>query len=328
LNPISKVALGKTQVHVTRLGLGGSGLGGLYQDISDETAFGLVHRTLELGINLIDTAPLYGHGKSELRLCSALKAVPRQSYVLATKVGRLLVPEDPSKLESIWFENPSPFLPVFDFSYDGVRRSIEESLRRLGLDSVDILHIHDPDDISAERLHGAYAALHGLRQHGHVGAIGVGTNQAQTVVRLAHNFEFDCFLLAGRYTLIDHGALEELLPLCARKEISVIIGGPYNSGILATGATPDAKFNYLTASSEVIAKVRQIEEVCSRHSVPLKAAALQFPLAHPVVASVIPGARSIAEVEENFRMMSVPVSEGFWKELRERRLLPQGAPTP
>lgn len=328
MNPISKVALGKTQVHVTRLGLGGSALGGLYKDISDETAIELVHRTLGLGLNFIDTAPLYGHGKSELRLGSALKAVPRQSYVLATKVGRLLVPEDPSKLESIWFENPSPFLPVFDFSYDGVRRSIEESLRRLGLDSVDILYIHNPDNISADRIQGAYAALDELRQQGHVGAIGVGTNQAETLVRLAHDFEFDCFLLAGRYTLIDHHALAELLPLCARKQISVIIGGPYNSGILATGATPDAKFNYLSAPSEVMARVRQIEEVCSRHSIPLKAAALQFPLAHPAVASVIPGARSIAEVEENFRMMGIPIPDGFWKELRERQLLPEGAPTP
>ncbi len=206
--------------------------------------------------------------------------------------------------------------------------SIEESLRRLGLDRVDILHIHDPDNTCADGIQGAYAALDELRQQGHVGAIGVGTNHAETLVRLVNDFEFDCFLLAGRYTLIDHHVLAELLPLCARKQISVIIGGPYNSGILATGATPDAKFNYLTASSEVKAKVRQIEEVCSRYSVPLKSAALQFPLAHPAIASVIPGARSVAEVEENFRMMSVHVPEGFWKELRDRRLLPQAAPTP
>jgi D-threo-aldose 1-dehydrogenase len=328
LNPISKVALGRTNLQVTRLGLGGSGLGGLYRDISDESAIGLVHRALELGINFIDTAPLYGHGKSELRLGLALRGVQRQSYVLATKVGRLLVPEDPSKLESIWFENPSPFLPVFDFSYDGVRRSIEGSLRRLGLDRIDILHIHDPDDISVDAVEGAYAALHELRKQGHVGGIGIGTNLIETLIRLAHDFEFDCFLMAGRYTLIDHQALEKLLPLCVSKQISVIIGGPYNSGILASGATSDAKFNYQSASPEVIARVRQIEEICARHSVPLKAATLQFPLAHPSVASVIPGARSVAEVEENSRMVSISVPNGFWKELRERRLLPETAPTP
>lgn len=328
MNPLSKVALGKTSVFVTRLGLGGSALGGLYQDISDETAIALVHHVLELGINFIDTAPLYGHGKSELRLGSALRGAQRSSYVLATKVGRLLIPEHPAKVESIWFDNPPPFLPVFDFSYDGVMRSFEESLTRLGLKAVDILHIHDPDEAYADVIQGAYPALHELRRQGHVKAIGVGMNQAEMLVRFANECEFDCFLLAGRYTLINQDALKELLPLCLRKQISVILGGPYNSGILATGAIAGAKFNYSNAPSELLERVRQIEKVCSRHSVPLKAAALQLPLAHPAVASVIPGARSVAEVEENFRMMSVPIPDGFWKELRERQLLPEAAPTP
>ncbi|MGH9429561.1 MAG: aldo/keto reductase [Terriglobia bacterium] len=169
----------------------------------------------------------------ELRLGSALKGTPRVSYVLATKVGRLLVPEDPAKVESIWFDNPPPFLPVFDFSYDGVRRSVEESLTPLGLDAVDILHVHDPDDAYADAIQGAYPALHELRRQGRVKAIGVGMNQAKMLVSFAHDCEFDCFLLAGRYTLINQDALKELLPLCVRKQISVIIGGPYNSGILA-----------------------------------------------------------------------------------------------
>ena len=275
MNPLGKVQLGKTKVQVTRLGLGGAPLGGLYKDIAEETATTTVRRALELGINFIDTAPLYGHGKSELRLGRALAGCPRHSYVLATKVGRVLESEDPSKVESIWFENLPPFIPVFDFSYDGVMRSFEESLKRLNLDRVDVLHIHDPDDAYDEALQGAYRALDRLRSQGVIGAVGAGMNQWEMPARFAREANFDCFLLAGRYTLINHTSLEELLPLCLKKGISIIIGGPYNSGILATGAQPGAKFNYAEAPPELLEKVRQIEGICARYAVPLRAAALQ-----------------------------------------------------
>jgi len=217
---------------------------------------------------------------------------------------------------------------VFDFSYDGTMRSLEESLKRLGLDRVDIVYIHDPDEHYDEAIRGAYPALRKLRSEGVIGAIGVGMNQAGLLLRFAREGEFDCFLLAGRYTLIDHTGLVELLPLCVEKRVSVIIGGPYNSGILATGASPGALYDYERAPLPILDKVRKCEAACSRYGVPLKAAALQFPLAHPAVAAVIPGVRSLAEVEENFRMMSCPILRYFWAELRAEGVLPSEAPVP
>jgi D-threo-aldose 1-dehydrogenase len=328
MNPLEKVQLGKTKLMVTRLGLGGAPLGGLYKDLPDETAVATVRRALELGVNFIDTAPLYGHGKSELRLGRALAGQPRDSYILATKVGRVLEPEDPSKVQSIWFENLPPFKPVFDFSYDGVMRSFEESSKRLNLERIDVLHIHDPDDTYEDAIKGAYRALDKLRNEGVIGAVGAGMNQSKMLARFAREGNFDCFLLAGRYTLIDHTGLEVLLPLCLEKRISIIIGGPYNSGILATGAVPDAKFNYEAAPPELLEKVRQIEGICVKYSVPLRAAALQFPLAHPAVATVIPGARSVEEVEENVHLMGHPIPAEFWAELQLNKLIPAEAPVP
>lgn len=191
-----------------------------------------------------------------------------------------------------------------------------------------ILHIHDPDDHFEQALQGAYPALDQLRRTGAIRAIGVGGSQVETLVRFAQEADFDCFLLAGRYTLIDHTALLELLPLCVKKAINVIIGGPYNSGILATGARPGAKFEYREPPVELSEKVRCIEEICASYSVPLKAAALQFPLAHPVVAAIIPGTRSVSEVEENFQLASYPIPSEFWTELRVRNFLPEEAPVP
>jgi D-threo-aldose 1-dehydrogenase len=328
MNPLEKKELGKTGLRVTRLGLGGAALGGLYQEVPEAAARATVKRALELGINFIDTAPLYGHGKSEIFFGKSLAGVPRSSFVMATKVGRVLVPVAPGELAPDEFENPEPFRPVFDFSYDGVMRSFESSLKRLNLDSVDVLHIHDPDDHYEQALHGAYPALAKLRREGVIKAVGAGMNQAEALARFARDGEFDCFLLAGRYTLIDHTGLKELLPLCAGKGISIIVGGPYNSGILASGPAPGAKFNYANAPAAVIETVRKLDGICKRFSVPMKAAALQFPLGHPAVACVIPGARTVAEVEENFRMASVKIPREFWQELRRQRLLPDAAPAP
>lgn len=330
MNPTDKIQLGKTKLWVTRLGLGGTALGGLYKDMSDEMATDTVRRTLDLGINFFDTAPLYGSGKSEMRLGRSLSGHARNSFVVATKVGYVLVPEDPAKDERIFFpfDNPPPLRPAFDFGRDAVMRSLEESLRRLNLDHIDILHIHDPDDHWEQAIKGAYPALHDLRSQGVIGALGAGMNQSELLVRFAREGEFDCFLLAGRYTLIDHTALHELLPLCTQKRTSIIIGGPYNSGILATGARPGATFDYVEASPEMLEKVSRIEGICARYAVPLKAAALQFPLAHPAVAAVIPGARSVAEVEENFRLLSHSIPGEFWAELREGKLLPPEVPVP
>ncbi len=308
--------------------MGSAPLGGLFTDVPEAQATETVRRALALGINFFDTAPLYGHGKAETYLGKTLAGAPRTSFILATKVGRLLVPTDPSQLEKREFDHPFPFKPVFDFSYDAVMRSFEESLKRLNLDRIDLLHIHDPDEHYEEALKGAYPALAKLRSEGVIRAVGAGMNQAEMLTRFAREGKFDCFLLAGRYTLIDHTGLRELLPLCVEKGISIIIGGPFNSGVLASGATPGAKFNYADAPEEILRKVRQVQEVCDRHAVPMKAAALQFPLAHPAVASVIPGARSVGELEENLRLLRHPIPAEFWADLRRSGLIPADAPTP
>src|SRR5690242_6686549 len=328
MDPLQKAQIGKTGLRVTRLGLGGAPLGGLFEDVQGAAAVATIRRALEMGINFFDTAPLYGHGKSEKWMGQGLAGVPSGSRVLATKVGRVLEPVEPGTLERDEFDNPAPFRPVFDFSYEGVMRSFNESLERLQVDRIDMLHIHDPDNHYDAAIKGAYPALDQLRREGRIAAVGAGMNQAEIPARFAREGNFDCFLLAGRYSLIDHTGLKELLPLCVEKRISIIIGGPYNSGILATGAKPGAKFNYADAPPEIMEKVRKVEEVCARHQVPMKAAALQFPLAHPAVASVIPGARSVAELEENFRLISHPIPGGFWAELRSKGLLPDKAPVP
>lgn len=329
MNPVSKVQLGQTKVLVTRLGVGGAALGGLFEDPTDDEASRTVNRALQLGINFFDTAPLYGAGKSEFRLGRALAGKKRDSFVLSTKAGYDLVPEGQGAKDIYFpFKNPPALRPIVDLSYDGIMRSIQGSLVRLGTDRIDILHIHDPEGHMEHAMKDAYTALGKLRQQGMVRAISVGTNHAETVVQSIHSGDFDCFLLAGRYTLIDHTALHEALPLCEKRGVSLIIGGPYNSGILATGAVPGASYNYYPADSKSLEKVGRIEKICKRHEVPLKAAALQFPLAHPAVAAVIPGARSAPEIEENFKLFSHQIPDDFWAELRRERLLPDGAPVP
>jgi D-threo-aldose 1-dehydrogenase len=330
LNPIAKVQIGRTDLRVSRLGFGGVPLGGLYKDVSEDEADATVRRALDLGINYFDTAPIYGFGKSEIRLGREFAQRSRDSIVVATKVGYTLVPEDGGRDEKVFhrFDNVPPMRPVFDYSYDGIMRTFEGSLQRLNLSRVDILNIHDPDDHWEKAIGIVYPALHKLRSEGVVRAIGVGMNQAEMLARFAREGDFDCLLVAGRYTLIDHTGLRELLPICERKHISVIVGGPYNSGILATGARPGATYNYVDASPAVLEKVAAIEAVCGRHDVPLRAAALQFPMAHPSVAAIIPGARSVVEVAENVRLLSLSIPDDFWKELQHLHLLPPEAPVP
>jgi D-threo-aldose 1-dehydrogenase len=215
----------------------------------------------------------------------------------------------------------------FDFSYDGVMRSVEESLGRLRLDRVDMLYIHDPDHHHDEAIEGAYKAVDRLRSDGTVRAIGVGMNQTAMLVRFAREAPFDCFLVAGRYTLIDQEALDELIPECQQRGISIVVGGVYNSGILAN-PTAGAKFNYANAPGPVLEKAQRIQAVCSRHGVPLMAAAIQFPLGNPVVSAVLTGTRSVAEIDQNVEMFKVAIPDALWEELRSEGLLPVEAPTP
>lgn len=328
MNPLEKVSLGRSGLAVTRLGLGTAALPGLYSAVDRADAVASVRGALAKGLNFIDTAPMYGHGLSEELVGEGLAGVPRDSYVLSTKVGRLLEPISADELarlksEGQW-KNLSPHRWYFDFSYDAVMRSFEASLKRMKVDRIDVLLIHDPDEHWPQAIGEAYPAVAKLREQGLVKAIGAGMNQWEMLKRFAEEGDFDCFLLAGRYTLIDHTSLAHFLPLCERKNISIIIGGPYNSGILAGGST----FNYVPAPAELLEKVAAIRAVCDRHGIDIKAAALQFPFGHPAVASVIPGARSEAELAENLRLSSLPIPTSLWEDLRRAGLLPSEVPLP
>jgi D-threo-aldose 1-dehydrogenase len=292
-------------IELGRLGLGTAPLGGLYAPVEEETAQRVVDRAWELGIRFFDTAPYYGSGTSERRLGAALRARARNEYVVSTKVGRLLRPGT-----SEWHGGP-PLESYFDFSYDGALRSLEESLARLGIDRVDIALVHDPDDHYDEARDGAFRALVRLRDEGMIRAVGVGMNQTEMLSRFARETEPDCFLVAGRYTILDRSAADELLPLCADRGIAVIAGGVFNSGVLAGGDT----FNYERASDDVVGRVAQLEATCRRHNVPLTAAAVQFPLRHPVVASVLIGCRTSDEVDEDVRLARLDVPADLWAEV-------------
>ena len=326
-DPVNNVEIRNTGVEVTRVGLGGAPLGGLFADVGIEAAAATVLKAYELGVRYFDTAPLYGSGRSELAYAEALRNLDRDSFVISTKVGRVLVPVEGSP-ESEQFVNLPAMEPVFDFSRDGILRSLEDSLERLGLDRIDIALLHDPDDHYAQAIGEAYPVLADLRSQGVIRAIGAGMNQWEMLADLAREGDFDCFLLAGRYTLLDTSSLAELLPLCAQKGIGIILGGPYNSGILASDLSSSATYNYMAAPPDILEQARRMKAVCDRHDVPLKAAALQFGLAHPAVVSTIPGARSTAEVAENLEMAVFRIPADLWAELRGEGLIPHEAPTP
>jgi len=321
-----KRRLGTTVLEATTLGLGTTAIGGLYSATSESAAEETMDTAWKLGVRFFDSAPQYGNGMAEQRLGAFLKTKPRSDYVLCTKVGRLLrLPENPQG-EDAYYKGTPPERPVFDFSYDGVMTSVEESLKRLDTDRIDVLHIHDPDNHYAQAIDGAYKALDRLRSDGTIGAVGAGMNQSEMLAEFARNGNFDCFLLAGRYTLLEQGALRELLPLCVKKNISIIIGGVYNSGILANPAA-GAKFNYQDADKDLIEHALKLEAVCLHHGVPLKAAAIQFPLAHPAVATVLTGVRSPEEMIENVALFRQEIPAALWQELKAEGLISAETPT-
>jgi D-threo-aldose 1-dehydrogenase len=323
--------------HLPRLGFGGASIGNLYAAIGDGEARQTVQAALDAGVRYFDTAPHYGFGLSETRLGAALAG--RDDVLVSSKVGRLLVPTDAGPGERHGFVDAAPFEPVFDYGYDAVMRSWEESRARLGRDRIDILLAHDlgrrthGDDHPArlrEFFEGGYRALRELREAGLVGAIGLGVNeQAVCEEALAHG-DFDVFLLAGRYTLLEQTALDGFLPLCASRGVSIIVGGPFNSGVLVEGVGTGrpVHYNYAPAPAEIIDRVRRLERVCAAHGVPLAAAALQFPLAHPMVASVIPGMADPAQVRQAVGWMETVIPPRLWDDLRSQGLLHPDAPTP
>lgn len=326
MDPCERVPLGRTALSVTRFGLGTAPLAGLFEEVGEETALAVIESAWDAGIRFYDTAPLYGHGLAEFRLGKVLGKKPRDEFTLATKVGRLLradVPPEPGQA----FRGVPPVNPMFDFSYDGVMRSVHESLERLGLDRIDILHIHDPDNHYDAALSGAYQALDRLRSDGVIGAVGAGMNQAEMLTLFARQANFDCFLLAGRYTLLDQIALAELLPECVERGIAIIAGGVYNSGILAD-PKPGSHYDYQAAPADLLERARRIGEVCHRHHVPLKAAAVQFPLGHPAVECVVVGCRSPAQLEESLAMFELDIPPALWQDLKAQGLLSAMAPTP
>jgi D-threo-aldose 1-dehydrogenase len=332
--------IGKTRLAVTELGLGSAPVGNLYSSISDEEARDTVGTAISAGIGYVDTAPYYGFGLSERRVGDALRGC--KGIVLSSKVGRLLVPDDSiaSNDERSGFRSAMPFVPKFDYTYDGVMQSWSDSLQRLGLARIDLLYLHDV----GKRTHGAnsgevflqltagggFRALEQLRAAGAVTAIGLGVNEIQACLDVMEKIDLDAILLAGRYTLLEQDALDSLLPLCASRAVSIVIGGPYNSGILVTGTRTRAPllFDYGKAAEPIVAKVRRIEAVCDRFAVPLPAAALQFPLAHPQVSSVIPGVGSASEIRETLAWYRMQIPTEFWRELVAQGLLREGAPVP
>jgi len=314
----------------------------MYQAVEDRAALNLVAAAYSSGVRYFDTAPVYGFGLSETRLGQSLSGLPRDQFVVSTKVGYSLVPLKPGEQSwTLWDKTP-PYRSEYDFSKDATLRSLEGSLKRLALDRVDMVAIHDPDEACGidvncdpyakshfrEAMDGAYGVLHELRSQGVIGAVGVGINQWQMLTDFARAGEFDYFLLSGRYTLLEQEALATLFPLCLQHGISIIAGGPYNSGILASGAVEGAYYNYAPATPDILERVRSIEAVCAQFKVSLRAAALQFPLASPLVAAVIPGARSTREFDDNLAALNEVIPMEFWSALQDEALIDPAAPVP
>ncbi|MFJ9147518.1 aldo/keto reductase [Streptomyces sp. NPDC102270] len=318
---------GSSGVRVSGLGFGAAVIGNLFTEVSDEQAHEAVAAAWQSGIRYFDTAPHYGLGLSERRLGEALSAFPRSEYTVSTKVGRRLEPStDGGDDLADGFAVPATHRRVWDFSADGVRRTLEASLERLGLDRVDVVYLHDPDDHADEAFREGYPALEKLRSEGVVGAIGAGMNQAGMLTRFVRETDVDVVLCAGRYTLLDQSALTELLPAAVERGVSVVIGGAFNSGLLAD-PRPGATYNYAQAPGDLLERALRMREVAERHGISLRAAALAFCAAHPAVASVLVGARSAAEVQDAADQFAIPVPPDFWQELRDTGLLTTEEPS-
>jgi D-threo-aldose 1-dehydrogenase len=329
-----KRRIGQTALHVTSLGLGTATLGGSRIPMTSEQRVDVVSAAWHGGVRYFDTAPFYGVGAAERAVGDALRDKPREEWVLSTKVGRLLRPHDSGGQTGDGRFAPLPFEVEYDYSYDGIMRSMEDSFQRLGLAKIDILFVHDigvyqhGEQTNAAHMkvlrESGYRALEELRRTGAVSAIGLGVNEKEVLIEVLKFGDWDVFLLAGRYTLLEQAPLDDLLPMCSERGTSIVVGGPLNSGILAGRDT----WNYAAAPPEIVARVRAIRAVCDAHDVPLPAAALQFPLAHPAVAAIIPGPRAVEEFEENQQLMRHPIPAALWTDLRDQKLLHPQAPVP
>ncbi len=336
MKPIQRRRVGRTDVEVTALSLGTTIVGNRYGAISEAQATDVIDAAWDAGVRFFDTAPMYGHGLAELRVGAALRERDPTSFTVATKVGRILKSRPRADIDfGTWVDVPA-FDMVYDYSYDGTMRSFEDSMTRLGLDRVDILFIHDIDrrtrgdeqpEVFREAMDGSWRALEALRNDGTVKAIGVGVNEWEVCQEALLLHDFDCFLLAGRYTLLDQGSLDTFLPLCEERNASVVVGGGFNSGILATGARPGARYDYAEASPAILAKVEAITRVCESHGVALQSAAMQFITAHPAVATLNVGARSREQFAQSAVWYGADIPDSLWSDLKQEGLLRQDAPT-
>ncbi|KGJ12151.1 aldo/keto reductase (plasmid) [Paracoccus versutus] len=337
MKPSDMRQFGRTDLEVTGFAFGTAPVGNIFREIDDQTSRAMFDHAWDAGVRYFDTAPMYGHGLSELRTSEALRWRNRDDFVLSSKVGRLLRPARRDSIDFAPWVNAAPFTMEFDYSYDGTMRAFGDSLQRLALERIDILFIHDIDvytrgseqpEVFRQAMDGCYKALARLRDEKMVKAIGVGVNEWQVCHEALKQRDFDCFLLAGRYTLLEQDALDEFLPLCEERGAAVVVGGGFNSGILATGAKPGAKYNYAPAPAEIMDRVAKIEAVCAEYDVPLPAAALQFVVAHPAVPSFCAGTRTVRQLEQNLAWMDHPIPAEFWQALKDKGLLRGDAPVP
>lgn len=337
-NQILKKQIGRTGLEVDTLGFGCAPLGNLYHSISDDESKEVLNAAWQAGFRHFDTAPHYGQGLSERRTGDLLRPLQGKQYILSSKVGRILKPAGYAK-ERHGFVSPMPFNIHYDYSYDGIMRSFEDSLQRLGLDRIDILYMHDigRDTHGAQNdkyfpiaMQGGYKAMDELRSQGLVKAIGLGVNEYEVCEQALDHGDWDCFLLAGRYSLLEQESLDTFLPTCQKRNCSIIVGGPYNSGILATGVRGKgiANYNYAPAPAAIIERVGKIEAICDEYNVTLAAAALQFPLAHPSVVSVIPGLGNVSRIQKTIDLFNQPIPNEFWQNLKAANLLHTDAPVP
>ncbi|MGA5415773.1 aldo/keto reductase [Streptomyces pseudogriseolus] len=321
--------LGRSDVHVTELGFGGGPLGGLFEAVDDDTATRALEAAWDSGIRYFDTSPHYGIGQSERRVGALLRGKPRDAWTLSTKVGRVLVPQDPGGRTDEAFEVPATHRRVWDFTRDGVLRSVEDSLTRMGVDRIDVLYLHDAEEHFEDALRDGYPALAELRAQGTVGAVGAGMYHTGKLTRLVEETDVDVVMLSGRYTLLDHSALDDLFPACSARGVSVLAASVFNSGVLATPRpSAGATYDYAPADPRTLERARRLAAVCEAHRVPLPAVAMRFPLHHPAVAGVVVGMRSADEVRRNTEAYGTKIPAGLWSDLRGEGLLDTRAPVP
>lgn len=337
MKPDAKNKFGRVDLEVTAFGFGTAPVGNIFREIDEKTSDAMFQTAWDAGVRYFDTAPMYGHGLSELRTGHSLRWKDLDDFVLSSKVGRILKPARKADIDYAPWTNAGRNTMHFDYSYDGTMRAFEDSLQRLNLERMDICFIHDIDvftrgddqpEVFRQAMDGSWKALEALRDQGVVKAIGVGVNEWQVCHEALKQRDFDCFLLAGRYTLLEQESLDAFLPLCEERGAAVVVGGGFNSGILATGAVEGAKYNYVPAPPEIMECVAKIETVCAEYDVPLPAAALQFVVAHPAISSFIAGTRTVEQLTRNLAWFDHPIPSDFWSDLKTKGLLREDAPTP